>query len=194
MWGTEESVSPQQTETASQTPARNSLQVREDEADKTVWATETLAQSYGRVVESLWDSINAATNKLSVLAHVEADEIVLGRWDTVEKLPHGIVLSQSSRPGSALSGAEWRQFVQKMQEEGWRVDNIEFRHNRFDPAHNGSGPALAGGYGAAGPVSHFYFAARLTNPARPQRAMVEGDLDIEWATARSNDVASIKRI
>jgi len=38
------------------------------EADKTVWAREMLAQRCGRTLESLWDAVNAASNKLTRLA------------------------------------------------------------------------------------------------------------------------------
>ncbi len=41
------------------------LEAREREAEQTVWAKEILAQECGRVFESLWDSLNAATNRPS---------------------------------------------------------------------------------------------------------------------------------
>ncbi|HEU0038603.1 MAG TPA: hypothetical protein VFR76_04960, partial [Verrucomicrobiae bacterium] len=44
------------------------LEAREKAADKSVWSKEMLAQSCGRTLESLWDSVNRATNKLSIIA------------------------------------------------------------------------------------------------------------------------------
>jgi len=41
--------------------------------------------------------------------------------------------------------------------DGWQLENIEFRHNRFDPGENRQ--------------SHFYFAARLTHSKRAERAI-----------------------
>src|SRR6266853_568760 len=58
----------------------SSLETREREADKTVWAKEMLAQRCGRTFESLWDAVNAATNKLSLLAAFPVNEILLGSW------------------------------------------------------------------------------------------------------------------
>ncbi|HYT59954.1 MAG TPA: hypothetical protein VEL06_07270, partial [Haliangiales bacterium] len=43
------------------------LETREQELNKTVWAKEMLAEECGRVFESLWDSLNASTNKFGVL-------------------------------------------------------------------------------------------------------------------------------
>ena len=45
-----------------------SLEARENKLNTTVWAKEILAEQCGQVFESLWDSLNAATNKLSVVA------------------------------------------------------------------------------------------------------------------------------
>src|SRR6266480_2272491 len=43
------------------------LEAKENELNRTLWAKEILAEDCGRVFESLWDSLNAATNKFSVL-------------------------------------------------------------------------------------------------------------------------------
>src|SRR6266487_316799 len=51
------------------------LEAREREAEQTVWAKEMLAQECGRIFESLWDSLNAATNKLRVLASFPVGEV-----------------------------------------------------------------------------------------------------------------------
>src|SRR5439155_12231601 len=55
-----------------------SLEARENEADNTIWPKEMLAQTCARRFESLWDSVNASTNKLSLIAQFPSSEIVLG--------------------------------------------------------------------------------------------------------------------
>ena len=148
----------------------NSLQLRENEADKTYWAKEILAQACGRAFETLWDSINATTNKFQLLADVSFNQMLMPQWGEVRQLPHGIELREGGTPGRTFSTNEWRAWVEEIARAGWQLDNIEFRHNRFDTDERG-GPGQ----------SHFYFAARLTNPAQVQRAMVEGDLIVDWA-------------
>ena len=152
----------------SERPPSNSLEIREEEADKTVWAKEMLAQRCGRTFESLWDAVNAATNKLSLLAAFPVNEILLGSWGAPHLLPHGIELRQPTGPGRTLSAGEWRLGVEKFAHEGWQLDNLEFRHVRFDTDNSGL-PSQ----------SHFYFAARLTNPATTERAVVDGDLVVD---------------
>jgi enediyne biosynthesis protein E4 len=191
IWGNNRFRSGQSTEAGSPGDAPGAgagawLQGREDEADKTDWAAEMQAQKYGRVIESFWDSINAATNKFSVIADLTADEIVPGRWDLPRKLAHGISLVESSRTGPVLEGRDWRAFVESFANDGWVLDSIEFRHNRFDPGRNGSNSA-----------SQFYLAARLTNPGRKERAEIEGDLEVQWRATTQPEhasIASIKRV
>ena len=161
------------------------LELREAQADKTFWASEMVAEDCGRTFESLWDAVNATTNKLNVLARFSFEQIVLPDWQKVQHLPHGIELHAGGSAGSTLSADQWRASVEELARGGWQLDNIEFRHNRFDTNSTG------------GPLqSHFYFAARLAHPAKPERAMVEGDLVVDWAqTAGAGEESpAVKRI
>jgi len=160
------------------------LEARENEANKTIWAKEMLAQICSRRFESLWDSINASTNKLALIAEFSSNEILLGKWAPPQSLPHGIELRQAIGPGPMLSTTQWRDWVQQLGHDGWQLDNIEFRHDRFDTDENGQ-PWK----------SHFYFAARLTNPVREERAMLDGDLIVDWAAKQPNEsLPIVKRI
>src|SRR5262245_4203563 len=104
------------------------LKTREDEADKTVWSKEILAQNCGLIIESFWDSVNRATNKLSIVAAFDSDEFVLGRWESTKVLPHGIEVRESIAPGPILTPGQWRSLVEDPGREGWQLDNLEFRH------------------------------------------------------------------
>lgn len=160
------------------------LEAREQEADKTIWAKEMLAQNCGLKFESLWDAINVASNKLGVIAGFPVQEVVLPQWGPVQHLPHGIELRDPVSPGSTLSASEWKEWVEGFSREGWQLDNIEFRHYRFDTDTNGQ-PWQ----------SQVYFAARLTRAAHPERAMVEGNLIVDWGTkAPGEGTPSIKRL
>ena len=44
------------------------IEQKERSIAETVWAKELLAEDCGRTFESLWDSLNAASNKLEVAA------------------------------------------------------------------------------------------------------------------------------
>jgi hypothetical protein len=162
----------------------NALKIREDRADRTYWAKEILSEQCGRTFEALWDSVNASTNKLSVLAGFRFGYLLLPQFGPLQDLPHGIELRAGTGPGRVLSPGQWRETVEKFQREGWQLDNLEFRHNAFDTDTNGQ-PSQ----------SRFYFAARLTNPAGPVRAMLEGDLAVDWATNQpGQEPAFVSRI
>src|SRR6266576_5323024 len=72
-----------------------SLEARENELNKTVWAKEILAEQCGQVFESLWDSLNAATNKLNVVGSFSAGELTVGNFSSTQQLAHGIELRES---------------------------------------------------------------------------------------------------
>ncbi len=160
------------------------LEAGEQAADMNYWAKEMLAQSCGRTFEDLWDSLNAAGNKLSLIAAFPLGEIVTARWGPAQLLPHGIELRQGIGPGPAFSAGQWRQWVEQWEREGWQLENIEFRHNRFDTDKN-SRPWR----------SHFFFSAHLCNPGHSQRASLDGDLVVDWAAKRPGEKPpAVKRI
>jgi hypothetical protein len=168
-----------------QTPRPGSwLEAREKVADKTLWAKEMLAQSCGRTFETFWDALNAASNKLSLVAGFPASEIVLGEWGPPQSLPYGIELHEATGPGRTLSTNEWRQWIDGFVRDGWHLENVEFRHNRFDVDENG-GPRQ----------SRFYFSAHAINPKLTERAIVEGDLVVDWkAQEPGEEFPSVKRL
>ena len=161
-----------------------SLEARENELDKTVWAKEILAEQCGQVFESLWDSLNAATNKLDVVASFSAGELTVGNFSSTQRVAHGIELRDSSGAGPTWPAPEWRRFVQESQAAGWQCERVEFRHNQF--ATDDAGRPRQ---------SHFYFSAHLTNPALAERAILEGDLVVDWASeAPGAGLPAVKRI
>src|SRR6266581_4809753 len=90
-----------------------SLEARENDLNKTVWAKEILAEQCGQVFEAVWDSFNAATNKLDVVASFSLDELTIGDFGSTQRLAHRIELRRSSGAGPTWSAPEWRRFVQQ---------------------------------------------------------------------------------
>lgn len=160
------------------------IENREQKIAETVWAKELLAQDCGRTFETLWESLNAATNKLRVAADFAVGEIVLGQWNRLELLPHGIELREPAGSPSTLSAAGWRRLVEAFQRDGWQLTQTEFRHRRFETDDAGQ-PRQ----------SHFYFSAHLTNSIRSERAIIEGDLAADWAPKQPGEEwVPVKRI
>ncbi|MBM3839560.1 MAG: CRTAC1 family protein [Verrucomicrobia bacterium] len=176
IWFSHESPSSDESANPSDRPIREitaklaAFEAREREVAESVWGKELLAQECGRTFEGLWDSLNAATNKLKLAADFPVSEIVLGDWSRTQDLPHGIKLRNPLATGRSLTTEEWRRFVEEFARAGWRLEQTEFRHTRFDTDEAGL-PRQ----------SRFYFSAHLTRSARSERAAVEGDLIVEWA-------------
>jgi hypothetical protein len=156
------------------------LQAREEHMDQTVWAKEILAQQCGRVIEDLWDRLNASTNRFGLLASFPVDEVQLGAWPTARALPHHIELRPSAGPGQTLRGAEWARYLESWAAAGWQIAQTEFRHRQFE-------------IDAAGrpQQSRFEFSAHLVNPGSAERAIVEGDLVVHWGPAATGGPATV---
>ncbi|MDW8308764.1 MAG: CRTAC1 family protein [Verrucomicrobiales bacterium] len=160
------------------------FEARERSVAETVWAKELLAQECARTIEALWDAINAATNKLSVLASFPVGEVLLPAWQPPRPLAHGIHLHEPAGSAAALSAAQWRAFVEDIARSGWQLAQVEFRHVRFDLDPAGQ-PRQ----------STFYFSAHLNAPARMERAILEGDLIVDWASQSPEDeLRPVKRV
>ncbi len=160
------------------------IQAREDQVDQTVWAKEWLAERCGHVFERLWDAVNATTNKLETIAQFSVGSIAFPQFQPAEPIGHGIQLyapasageANTSQPGADLPPAAWREWLGARAREGWQLDQLEFRHNRFDLDASGR-PSR----------SVFAFRALVTRAAPETRAALEGDLVVDWAPATGAD-------
>jgi enediyne biosynthesis protein E4 len=121
--------------------------------------------------------------KLGVLAQFAVAEVQFGKWDSVEELAHGIRVVRSVGDGQALRKGEWKDWLASVMREGWALEQIEFRQNRFDVTDKGE-PAQSG----------FYFAANLVNASRNERLSIEGDLDLDWGSKDDEGFYSVTKV
>ena len=160
------------------------LEAREQRVAETVWSKELLAQECGRTFESLWNSLNAATNQLHALASFPVGEIVLGHWTLPQALPHGIELREPDGSRVVLSAEAWRARVEEANRAGWRLVQTEFRHCRFD-TDEADQPRQ----------SQFEFSAHLIRAEPAERAIAEGELIVDWAPRRPDEPGvAVRRI
>lgn len=152
------------------TNALRTLQAFEAQQAERYWAPELMAEKYGAVIEQLWDRINASSNRWEIVAAAGPGNVVLAHYPVELSLPYGIKVLAPSGRQPVLARAPWEAFVRAAQAAGWELAQCEFRHTGFSPPTS-ERPAS----------SKFYFSAHLANPARQQRAILEGDLRIEWA-------------
>lgn len=153
------------------------LEAREQQAAETHWAPEATAQRCGAVFETLWDSLNAATNQLAVAARFDAGEVVLPRFTEPRRLRHQIaIFDPAARDVSGIAAAAWPETIRQFAAAGWELAQCEFRHQRFTPDEHGQARE-----------SRFWFSAHLTNQSQTNRATLTGDLRVEWSGERDAD-------
>jgi hypothetical protein len=145
------------------------IEAREQEARRTVWSKEVLAQECGRTIDLLWDDVNAATNRLLALAGFAVGKVTLANWSVLRPLRHGIVLREPTGPDWVLAAPQWKRWLEDWSNLGWDLGEFEIRHERFET--DSLGRPLASG---------FYLAAHLTHAAREERVVVEGRLGVQW--------------
>ncbi len=141
----------------------------EERAKQMYWGKELLAQKCGGFFETIWDSLLTATNKLNILVQSNFGEIILPTFtDSFSKVLE-IQTYDPTRHGRNLAPIAWSEFINTQQANGWNLSQIEFRHIQFETNLVGL-PDL----------STFYFSAHLTNHLRPDRAIFEGNLGVQW--------------
>lgn len=176
------------------------LRLREQRMADSVWAPEVLAQHCGRTVEAIWDEINAAEDKLARVAELNLGTVRIGWWRLAERAqPHGIQVYRWAGESSPLSSSDWDAWVRGFWEAGWRLEWIEFRHQRFQANSGGHSKAADGSFARnLSPIrSEFFFRAGLwkTSPENPanwtaetssHRVLIEGTLAVKWKTVKQS--------
>jgi hypothetical protein len=145
------------------------IETREHQIAETTWAKELLAERCARCIEDLWDSINAATNKLAVLSSLDAREIIPPAFSAPLTRGPGIQVLAPDGTRAPWNAPEWSRFLAGTERAGWELVRTEFRHIQFDTDEAGR-PRQ----------SRFYCAAHLTRTNDMDRAILEGNLAVDW--------------
>ena len=145
------------------------LEQAEDEIAKRFWGPELSAQKCGAVIELLWNSLNAATNKLEALRAFSFPFIRLPQFDESKAYPHGIRRFESTGKSTEVTREAWLSLLNQATTAGWDLAQVEFRHLQFET--NSAGEPL---------LSRYYVRGDLVNPGLPERATVEGAINVRW--------------
>lgn len=152
------------------------LEARENHIAETVWAPELLAQQCGNVIDSLWDAVNAAPDKLAVIENVSLGGVIMPTFEPPLKIAHSIELRYPAGEGARLGLDQWREFIRARRNSGWELVQVEFRHNKFATNSHGQ-PAW----------SEFLFTANVVNERQQTRASLGGNIVVEWVTQTAQD-------
>ena len=159
------------------------LERTENELDQTVWAPEMEAERFEEFFIQLWDNINAADDKWAVLKSCPSFAISMPEGGAAQPLPHGI--KQTSFDGAAtnLTAGAWRAAFSDLDRAGFRLANVEARHEEFHSAAPGRDAQ-----------SMFRLTANLVAPSPEKRLSFHADLHVYWAKSESPDSVAPPRL
>src|SRR5687767_3143901 len=152
-------------ESRSQTDApTNALQILtafEDQSAQQYWKPELQAQQRLRIVTDLWDAINRSTNKLNTaLAQFNPTELIAPTYSSATELPHNIRVSTPS----ASERSSYSRLLDFARD--WTLDQCEFRFIAVNP-------------------DTFYVSLHLANPTTQTRAILEGNVIIQFSPSNT---------
>jgi hypothetical protein len=147
------------------------IQSEERYQAETLWADEYLAQGLGRSIEGWWDRINGASPKIKAVAEIGSDtSVLMNQWIPYAAIPNlNIKRFKSTGSRTSYSSVDWKSFLEQSVQDGWELENIEFRHIQFTPSKANSPHS-----------SEYFFRAGIFNTSNQQRCLLTGPLGIRW--------------
>jgi len=158
--------------TSAPTNALQILSAFEEQSAAKYWQPELDAQRRLRTVTALWDAINHSTNKLATaLANFSPRELILPVYNSATELPHNIrlfaPLNTTSQPSPY---SELLAFI-----NDWMLDECEFRFTAINP-------------------DIFYVSLHLYHPTLSKRAILEGNVSVQFSTSNTLDRVDASRL
>ncbi len=100
--------------------------------DRTVWASERMAQEHEAPFVDLWDRLRAARQPFDVATTFEIGEIVLPAYGPGRALDDGVtLLKPAGTAGATLVFAEWTRRLAGWRKAGWKIVQTEWHHAEF---------------------------------------------------------------
>jgi hypothetical protein len=150
----------------------------ESEAAKKHWPGELLAEHYGAVMDQFWDAINHSTNKFETVKSLSFDLLRIPDYKNPVQMSHGIRLFEAGNNFQTISRATWIEQLANWQRSGWELIQCEFRHVAFQTNLHEA-------------ASTYYFSAHLLQKTNAARAILEGQLHLQWSRDDKPRIASI---
>lgn len=148
----------------------SALEAERNRWDETIWVQEMAAVRHEDVFIRLWDELRNTDDNSSVLERFPFGKLIAGEAGRTEQMEQAVVRTRIEGPGRAMDTQEWKQQLTKLKDEGFRLEQSEWRHARFIPGTNGAARSVIA------------MTLHITNPTQGRRIILKGDLSIEWET------------
>lgn len=167
----------------------DALLAKRAQLDATVWNKEVVAQQYEQAFVDVWDRLLAVDrsgqgSKWDVLSDLGFESIHVASGGSRDQLDFDVVsfnLDQSPRP---LTLAEWKQRLKMFEAAGYRLEQSEFHHARFDSDE---------GDGAKSQIKLAFYGTKDDDTAAPLRWVVSGTIRVHWRPAPQPGTRPIPR-
>jgi hypothetical protein len=146
------------------------LEAQRNQFDQTVWAREQQAQEYEAPFIKLWDDLRKQTNFLEVLDTFPFGELRLGTWSEPVTIEDKVSRRRSNPPIERLNPETFRQRLAKLQSQGLRLEQSEWRQARFAVAADGVAESV------------FVVTLHAFIPGPEERFILRGELRVQWRT------------
>lgn len=148
------------------------LEARREHLNRSIWATELLAQKHEEVFIKLWDDLRNLEDAFAVLRDFSFGELRLGRLGAPVQIDQGISLQHFEAPVELYPRDSWHRLLDRLKEQGYRLEQSEWRHPRFSISTNGAAE------------SSIYVTLHASNPVNEDRYVLRGDLRVRWRSPR----------
>jgi hypothetical protein len=162
------------------------LEAQRTQLDKTVWNNEVLAQQYERALVRLWDELLGQDqtkdgDPFAVLNAVRFESMLLPQLSPVQDLEHNITLMKPALEAREMTHDQWRQMLDRLHGDGYRVVQSEWHHAEFDAESAGA---------ARSTIAMALYAA---NQDDTERVVIRGNLKVQWQKERDAEGIPVPR-
>lgn len=135
--------------------------------DQSLWADEVAAQKHEQPFVKLWDRLRNADNPWETLASFEFDSITFPRRTETRDEGFGLKSTRYEPRTNRVARAEAQSWIRGLQGKGFRLEQSEWHHARFERQTNG--PAR----------SQFNVTLHVAGPEQ-RRIVFKGKIDVTW--------------
>lgn len=120
---------------------KEGLALKRQQLDEGIWADQVLAETYGATIIDLWDKLREAEKPLEVLQTYSLGMVEEPHWKLRRRLPERIfefIHKAPSRSLQFLKSYQLQTLINQYFEEGYKIDQVDFRHVGFEVSPNGA--------------------------------------------------------
>jgi hypothetical protein len=143
------------------------IEAQRNHLDQTIWSNELLALRHEEVFVRLWDQLRTQEDKFLVLENFGFGELRFGESQAPEDIEHSLRLARHIGADRLLSANEWGPTLRKLKEQGYEIEQSEWRHPQFEVSNSVAASIIT-------------MTLNAVNRKNQERLALRGNLRIQW--------------